>query len=88
MPGISTPAPDDGLPSPDELVPHTQLHRDGSVRAKGQTRNGELEGYWEWFRLDGTIMRSGSFEAGAQVGEWITYDRNGAPHKTTVMKRR
>jgi antitoxin component YwqK of YwqJK toxin-antitoxin module len=71
----------------DQLTPHTRLHRDGSVWARGQTRNGEPEGYWEWFRIDGTIMRSGTFESGAQVGEWITYDKNGAPHKTTQMKR-
>lgn len=69
------------------LLPHTQLHRDGSVRARGQTLDGEPEGYWEWFRLDGTIMRSGEFESGVQVGEWTTYDRSGIPYKTTVMRR-
>jgi antitoxin component YwqK of YwqJK toxin-antitoxin module len=43
-------------------------------------------GYWEWFRKDGTIMRSGSFLAGKQVGEWITYDREGKVHKVTKMR--
>ena len=32
---------------------------------------------WEWFRKDGTIMRSGYFENGEQVGQWTTYDKNG-----------
>ena len=78
--------PDNGSSDAHELVPHTQFHRDGSVWARGQKLNGEPEGYWEWFRLDGTMMRSGTFAAGAQVGEWTTYDKNGIPYKTTVMK--
>jgi hypothetical protein len=28
-------------------------------------------------------MRSGSFKAGVQTGEWTTYDRAGAPAKVT-----
>ncbi|MGD8166180.1 toxin-antitoxin system YwqK family antitoxin [Herbiconiux sp. P16] len=69
-----------------EPVERVDHHRDGSVRARGQVVGDEPEGYWEWFRLDGTIMRSGTFESGAQVGEWTTYDKNGAPYKTTRMK--
>jgi antitoxin component YwqK of YwqJK toxin-antitoxin module len=36
-------------------------------------------GYWEWFRKDGTKLRSEHFENGEQVGEWTTYDKNGEP---------
>ena len=43
-------------------------------------------GYWEWFRKDGTKMRSGHFENGEQVGEWTTYDKNGEVYKVTTMK--
>ena len=25
-------------------------HKDGSLKAKGHMKDGELEGYWEWFR--------------------------------------
>jgi antitoxin component YwqK of YwqJK toxin-antitoxin module len=63
--------------------PHVELHRDGSVRGRGRRLGDMPEGYWEWFRLDGTIMRSGHFERGEQVGEWITYNRQGQPHKIT-----
>ncbi len=66
--------------------PHTQLHKDGTVWAKGQTLDGEQHGYWEWFRKDGVIMRSGSFDRGQQVGEWTTYNAAGKPHKVTQMK--
>jgi antitoxin component YwqK of YwqJK toxin-antitoxin module len=45
-----------------------------------------MTGYWEWFRKNGTIMRSGSFDKGEQVGEWTTYDKNGKVVKVTKMK--
>jgi antitoxin component YwqK of YwqJK toxin-antitoxin module len=66
---------------------HIEYHKDGSVRAKGQTLNGELTGYWEWFRKNGTKMRSGYFEAGQQVGQWTTYDQKGEVYKLTIIKR-
>jgi antitoxin component YwqK of YwqJK toxin-antitoxin module len=64
----------------------THHHKGGSVRAKGWLRDGQLDGYWEWFRKDGTIMRSGHFDMGTQVGEWTTYDAKGEVYKVTDMK--
>jgi antitoxin component YwqK of YwqJK toxin-antitoxin module len=61
-------------------------HRDGSIKAKGCTIDGVLTGYWEWFRKDGTKMRSGHFENGKQTGEWTTYDARGKVVKVTRMK--
>ena len=61
-----------------EVTEHVELHGDGSVRARGPMVDGVLEGYWEWFRVDGSRMRSGWFERGEQVGEWTTYDRDGS----------
>lgn len=46
-----------------------------------------MEGYWEWFRKDGTKMRSGHFKNGERVGEWTTYDREGQVYKVTNMDR-
>jgi len=62
---------------------HVERHRDGSVRARGSVVDGQPHGYWEWFRLDGTLMRSGHFDAGQNVGEWTTYDASGVPYKVT-----
>jgi len=42
-----------------------------------------MHGYWEWFRKDGTKMRSGSFKAGTQTGLWTTYDAKGKTYKKT-----
>lgn len=66
-------------------VIHIEYHKDGSVRAQGQKCEGVLAGYWEWFRKDGSKLRSGYFENGQQVGEWITYDQEGSPYKVTQM---
>lgn len=68
------------------LKKHTEYHKDGSIWAKGQKRNGKLHGYWRWFRKDGTPMRSGYFDSGKQTGKWTTYDKTGAVYKVTVMK--
>ena len=56
---------------------------DGSVRARGPSVDGLLQGYREWWREDGTRLRSGHVERGEPVGEWIRYDRAGEVHTTT-----
>ena len=75
-------------------------HKDGSIWAKGKIVDGVCDGYWEWFRKDGTKMRSGYFKKGnpqakraeqssydgKQVGEWITYDKTGKIYKKTLIK--
>ena len=65
---------------------HTEHHRDGSVWARGFKLDGELHGYWEWFRKNGVRMRSGHFDRGQKVGEWITYDAAGEVYKVTRVK--
>ncbi len=65
---------------------HIQYHNDGSIWAKGTMINGQPDGYWEWFRKDGTKLRSGYFAKGKQVGEWTTYDKKGMVYKVTRMK--
>jgi len=50
--------------------------------------DGVLVGYWEWFRKDGTKLRSGHFAKGEQTGEWTTYDKAGQPYKVTTIKRK
>ena len=65
---------------------HVDYHKDGSVRARGKKAGGELHGYWEWFRKDGTRLRSGHFDRGVKTGEWITYDTAGRVYKVTRIK--
>lgn len=62
---------------------YIKRHKDGSIWAKGKMLKGKLDGYWEWYRKDGTRMRSGHFKQSKQVGEWITYDKKGKVYKIT-----
>jgi antitoxin component YwqK of YwqJK toxin-antitoxin module len=64
-----------------------QYHNDGTIWAKGQMLDGQHHGYFEWFRKDGIIMRSGYFDNGKQIGEWTTYDKKGKVYKVTKMKQ-
>ena len=58
-----------------------------SLETKSKKNVGrKMDGYWEWFRKDGTKMRSGHFKNGKQTGEWITYDKNGKIYKITNIK--
>jgi antitoxin component YwqK of YwqJK toxin-antitoxin module len=71
---------------PAALTQHIEYHKDGSVWAKGMMADDVPIGYWEWFRKNGTKMRSGHFENGEQSGEWITYDKSGQKYKVTHFK--
>jgi antitoxin component YwqK of YwqJK toxin-antitoxin module len=61
-----------------------KYHANGkTIWSKGKIVNGKPEGYWEWFRLNGTIKRSGYFLMGAPVGDWTTYDIEGKVYKVS-----
>lgn len=61
-----------------------KYHADGkTVWSKGKMLAGQPDGYWEWYRKDGTLKRSGNFENGEAVGEWTTYDQAGKVYKVT-----
>lgn len=61
-----------------------KYHANGKTKwSKGKIVAGKAEGYWEWYRIDGTIKRSGYFENGEPVGKWTTYDQIGAVYKVT-----
>jgi antitoxin component YwqK of YwqJK toxin-antitoxin module len=59
------------------------FYDNGNPRYKGKYKDSKMDGYWEFFRKDGTLMRSGSFDLDKQVGVWTTYDQSGHPHKET-----
>ncbi|WP_165005813.1 MULTISPECIES: hypothetical protein [unclassified Enterococcus] len=61
-----------------------KYHANGKTMwSKGKMVYGEPDGYWEWYRLDGVIKRSGHFSKGKPIGEWITYDSQGKKYKVT-----
>jgi len=55
----------------------------GAVRYRGFQLDGQMHGEWEFLRKDGSLMRAGRFDRGAQVGVWRTFDRAGKVVKET-----
>ena len=67
----------------DAPVPHVEHYSNGLVKLEGFHRDGEMDGAWAFYRTDGSLMRSGSFDRGRQVGVWQTFDRSGKLVKET-----
>jgi hypothetical protein len=79
---IITPMPTDPEPIPDVAYFGT-----GAIQSRGFTLDGEMHGAWEFFRKDGSVMRTGEFDRGRQVGVWRTFDRAGRLVKETGFDR-
>lgn len=61
-----------------------KYHANGNtIWSKGKILDNKPHGYWEWYRVDGTLKRSGFFEKGEPIGEWVTYDKDGKVYKIT-----
>jgi antitoxin component YwqK of YwqJK toxin-antitoxin module len=73
------------VPKASKPVPDVAHYADGSVKFKGFRLDEELHGDWEWFRTDGSLMRTGSFDRGKQIGPWRTFDRSGRMVKETTF---
>lgn len=67
-----------------EPVPDVAHYANGKVKFSGYRLHGEMHGAWVWHRTDGSLMRTGQFDRGRQVGDWRTYDRSGRLVKLTT----
>jgi antitoxin component YwqK of YwqJK toxin-antitoxin module len=68
---------------PDGPTPETTYYGNGRMKFTGHYLHGEMHGDWSWYRTDGSLMRTGAFDRGRQVGIWRTYDRAGRVVKET-----
>lgn len=75
------------MPDPSDRVPEITRYADGEILSRGFRLDGEMHGAWEFVRKDGSVMRTGEFDRGRQVGIWRTFDRNGRLVKETDMSR-
>jgi len=66
-------------------TPHEERYDNGELKLRGSHLDREMHGDWEFFRRDGSIMRSGTFDRGKQIGVWKTYDRSGKVVKETTF---
>jgi antitoxin component YwqK of YwqJK toxin-antitoxin module len=70
-----------------KAAPHVEHYDNGEVKLRGSYLDGEMHGPWEFFRRDGSMMRSGTFDRGKQVGIWRTHDRSGRVVKETSFPK-
>ena len=75
------------MPKTSDSTPDIAYYETGAVRYRGFQLHGKMHGAWEFFRKDGSVMRSGSFEGGKQVGVWKTFDRAGRVVKETNFSK-
>lgn len=69
-------------------VPEVVYYPSGVVKMKGFHLAGEMHGAWEWYRTDGSVMRTGEFDRGKQVGVWRTFERSGRLVKESEFAKR
>jgi len=60
-----------------------EVYKTGVTKSRGFELDGAMHGQWEFYRLDGSLMRAGEFDRGTQIGVWRTYARDGRLVKET-----
>jgi antitoxin component YwqK of YwqJK toxin-antitoxin module len=71
------------MPDASEPTPAVAYYGNGAVQSRGWHLDGEMHGDWEFFRKDGSVMRTGVFDRGRQIGIWRTFERSGRLVKET-----
>jgi antitoxin component YwqK of YwqJK toxin-antitoxin module len=71
-----------------KTTPAIDRYDNGKLRFRGANLDGKMHGAWKFFRRDGSLMRSGSFESGKQIGVWRTYDKTGKVVKETAFSKK
>jgi len=64
-----------------------EYYKNGGIKSKGHYKDSKMDGYWEFYRLDGSLMRTGTLLKGKQYGEWATYDKLGKLIKKTFFEQ-
>jgi antitoxin component YwqK of YwqJK toxin-antitoxin module len=75
------------MASSSEPIPDIAYYGTGALQSRGLTLGGQMHGDWEFFRKDGSVMRTGSFDRGRQIGIWRTFDRSGRLVKETDFSK-
>ena len=65
--------------------PVSNRYGTGAIQSTGFVLDGDMHGAWAFYRTDGTVMRTGSFDRGRQVGTWRTFDRTGRLVRETAF---
>lgn len=55
------------LPQHRESGESKEFYPNGRLKVSGKIKNGELHGAWQWFRKDGTLLRTETYKNGSRV---------------------
>lgn len=75
------------MAAPSKPVPEIVHFASGVVKMEGFRLDGEMHGAWTWYRTDGSVMRTGQFDRGRQIGVWRTFARSGRLVKETDFSK-
>lgn len=56
----------------------TYYFKDGTLKAKGKSIDGTMEGKWIFNRENGDLWQVGHFRSGKKHGSWVRYGKTGA----------
>ena len=74
-------------PRDDEPVEETVHFANGRVKYRGFMLGGVMHGAWSWYRIDGSLMRTGEFDQGRQVREVANLRSRGQRRQRDVVSR-
>ena len=55
---------------------YLSFYDNGFLKSKGKYKDGQMHGYWHFYRKDGSLMREGKLNMGEPEGEWTTHARD------------
>ena len=65
----------------------TVFYKDGSVRAKGKSIDGKMQGKWIFYRGTGQLWIEGNMKDDLQHGSWVRYDRKDKVEYDVVFEK-
>lgn len=54
---------------------YTNYYKNGTIRSVGKLTDGKRDGYWKWYRADGTKLKTGYFSEGELTKQWMNYNK-------------
>lgn len=64
-----------------------QFYSNGKIRMEGQYSEGLENLQWQWWRADGTLLRTRNFQNGVLHGEQMDFDEFGKPIQTFLFSQ-
>ncbi len=64
----------------------THFFNDGTVKAEGPYKKGQMHGEWKFYRKTGQLWQVGNFKEDKKHGSWVRYDKDGELEYSETFK--